>query len=106
MLMAPMTVTVFVKQEKTQDIGEKAKATDYEDEARVRDGLRFDKSLNSIKKDGQAQGYQEDSIDQGAQRLSSLPLMFVSIHIMIWLPEEVHEPHKYTPSSWTFHLQP
>ncbi len=58
-----VTMAVFVEQEETEYVRSKAAAADDQDQLRLRDHLRFEKSLNGVQKDVHAEGHQKDGVD-------------------------------------------
>ena len=63
---AVATMAVVVEEEKTDDVGGKTEASDNQHKLRVADFLGLDETLNGFKEDGETQGDEEDSVDQGS----------------------------------------
>jgi len=68
MAMAPGTVGVPVPAEdsKAEEVGDEAQRADDEDELRVCDLGRFDKTGDGLEDDGDAEGDEEDRVKKGA----------------------------------------
>lgn len=64
--VAVATMAVVVEEEKTDDVGGKTEASDNQHKLRVADFLGLDETLNGFKEDGETQGDEEDSVDQGS----------------------------------------
>ena len=72
--VASVGVSVVVEQEQAEDVGGKTEAADDQDELGLVDLLRLDETLNGFKEDGQAQGDEEDAVDEGSECFGALPL--------------------------------
>lgn len=59
-------MAMVMEEEKTDDVGGKTETPDNQHELRVTDFLGLDETLNGFKEDGEAQGDEEDSIDEGS----------------------------------------
>lgn len=65
-------MSVVVEEEQAEDVGSEAEAADDEDKLGIANFLRLDKTLDSFKEDGQAEGDEEDTVDQCTKSLGSL----------------------------------
>lgn len=69
-----MTMSVIVEKEQAEDVGSEAEASDDKNKLGVTDFLRFDKTLDGLKKDGQTQSDEEDTVDQCTESFGTLKL--------------------------------
>lgn len=74
---ATMGVAVFVEQEEADDVGQQAAGADSQDQLGVGDDRRTEHSLECLDEDGEAQGNEEDRIDEGAQDFCTQPAVGV-----------------------------
>jgi len=72
--VAVTAMAVVVEEEETDNVGSKAETSYNQHKLRVADFLRLDETLNGFKEDGETQSDKEDSVDQGSQGFSALPL--------------------------------
>lgn len=92
--MRMSAVSMIVEEEETDDVGCEAERTDDEDELRVRDFLRFYKSLDRFEEDGEAERDKEDAVDKGSKRFSALPLLEVRKCLSSYC-KNLHTPYVY-----------
>ena len=74
---ATMGVAVFMEQEEADDVGQQAAGTNDQDQLGIGNDRRTEHSLERLDQDGEAQGYEEDRIDEGAQDLCTQPAVCV-----------------------------
>ena len=65
MLVSTMTVTVVVKEEEPDDVGCEPEGAHDENDLGLGDFLRLDESLDGFEEDGEAEGDEEDAVDEG-----------------------------------------
>lgn len=70
----------------------------------MRDLLRLDESLDGFEKDGEAEGDEEDAVDESTQCLCALPLPVVSAYP--WDDPAVHLLHMCMSLSSSFDSRP
>ena len=65
-LLSPVTVT---KDDKANDVDKETHSAHNQDHLRVLDGLRLDKPLESLDRDGEAESQEKDCVNQGPHHL-------------------------------------
>jgi hypothetical protein len=69
-----VAVSVVVEKEETDNVRGQAEASNNHDQLRMGDFLGLDKSLYGFEEDGEAEGDEEDSVDECTEGFGTLPL--------------------------------
>ena len=75
--MLGVAMSMVVEEKQAHNIGCQPATSDDQDQHGVVDDLWLEETLNGFKNDGDAEGNEEDAIDQGAQDLGTLKLLAV-----------------------------